>query len=191
MSGEVVARVFVAGRPRTKGHIEPVHIPGRSGRPCVYGSGKDRPLTQKWMKILGTSLQRQLGIVLSRDVALKRVRRIDAGPYAGPVEIHCFFRFDRELSMAEAAEEGEVWPSHTADWPTARGIGDEDTLRRSVLDALTKSGVIKDDSLSVGGMNYKRWCTEGEDAGVLIVVTRARTVEEIHAMFERELGLPQ
>lgn len=174
MSG-VIARLFVAGRPRTKGHMQPVHRRGTAGRPCTFGGAKDRPLLQAWMRTLGRSIQGQLGIRLTRsaDSGPARVQRVDAEPYAGPVEVHCFFRFDRVESGREAAEAGELWPSHAVEWPTTIGIGDEDTLRRAVLDALVKSGVIKDDSLSVGGMNYKRWCEAGEEQGVLIVVRPA------------------
>jgi hypothetical protein len=168
---EVIARVFIPGRPRTKGHIQPVHIPGRGGRPCKFGGGKDRPLTQAWMRTLGRELQRQLGIKIERVEG--KPRRMDAEPYAGAVEVWCFFRFDRELSAAEDAADGQVWPSHDLLWPTARSIGDEDTLRRAVLDSLTKSGVIADDSLSIGGGNWKRWTLEGEQAGVLVVVRPA------------------
>jgi len=174
MSAEVIARLFVAGRPRTKGHMQPVHRRGTAGRPCSFGGAKERPELVTWMRLLNWSIQHQLGIELGRSASDGRVRRIDdTQPYALPVEVHCFFRFDRELSRAEAAEHGSVWPSHASEWPTAISIGDEDTLRRAVLDALVKSGVIKDDSLSVGGMNYKRWCTPGEEAGVLIVVLPA------------------
>lgn len=175
MSGEVIARLFVAGRPRTKGHMQPVHRRGTKGRPCTFGGAKDRPLLQAWMRTLGQSIQKQLGIKMGRREG--RVVRADAAPYAGPVEVHCFFRFDREESEREAAEQGEIIPSHATPWPTTIGIGDEDTLRRAVLDALVKSGVIKDDSLSVGGMNYKRWCDPGEEQGVLIIVTE---VNETH-----------
>lgn len=174
MSGEVIARLFVPGRPRTKGHMTPVHRRGTKGRPCTFGGAKDRPLLQAWMRTLGRGLQDQLGVELQRRGTPPRVQRVDAEPYAEPVEVHCFFRFDREESRREAAEQGEVWPSHATEWPTAKSVGDEDTLRRAVLDALVKSGVIKDDSLSVGGMNYKRWCEPGEEAGVLIVVEPAR-----------------
>lgn len=123
------------------------------------------------MRIMGQQIQAQFGVRMGRVAG--RVQRIDAEPYAGPVEVHCFFRFDKRLSEREAAEAGEVWPSHDVPWPTAISIGDEDTLRRAVLDALVKNGVIKDDSLSVGGMNYKRWCEPGEQAGVLVVVREA------------------
>jgi len=188
----VIARVFVAGRPRTKGHMEPVHVRGTQGRPCRFGSAKDRPLAQAWMKTLGRALQDQLGIRMGKvDVpgkAVRRIARVDAEPYVGAVEVHCFFRFSREESRREAAEAGEIIPSHDTPWPTEKsgvgGIGDEDTLRRAVLDALTRSGVIKDDSLSVGGMNYKRWCEPGEQAGVLIVVESAC---DPYMLLQREL----
>lgn len=173
MSGEVIARLFVAGRPRTKGHMQPVHRRGTDGRPCTFGGAKDRPLLQAWMRTLGRGIQDQLGVELQRRGTPPRVQRVDAEPYAEPVEVHCFFRFDRVESEREAAEQGEIIPSHATPWPTTIGIGDEDTLRRAVLDALVKSGVIADDRLSVGGMNYKRWCEAGEEAGVLIVVTDA------------------
>lgn len=108
---------------------------------------------------------------------------MDAEPYAGPVRVDCFFRFDRAESQREAAEAGEIIPSHQTVWPTERsgagGIGDEDTLRRAVLDALTKSGVISDDSMSVGGMNWKRWTVGSEQAGVLVVVSPAPEPEYV------------
>lgn len=171
MSGEVIARLFVPGRPRTKGHMTPVHRRGTGGRPCTFGGAKDRPLLQAWMSTLGKSIQAQLGIKIAGPKGARR--RVDAEPYAGPVEVHCFFRFDRVESEREAAEQGEIIPSHATPWPTTIGIGDEDTLRRAVLDALVKSGVIADDRLSVGGMNFKRWCEAGEEQGVLIVVIAA------------------
>jgi hypothetical protein len=158
----MIARVFLAGRPRTKGHMI-----ARGNR----GGAQDRPLLHAWMRSMGIQLQRQLGIRMKRVGG--KVMRVDADPYAGPVEVHCFFRFEREESQAAGVSLGQVVASHSTPWPTVIHIGDEDTLRRAVLDALVKNGVIKDDSLSVGGMNYKRWCEEGEEAGVLLVVTEA------------------
>lgn len=189
-----MARLFVAGRPRTKGHLKTNHQRGAKGRPCKFWE-TEREELKAWMRTLGRSIQEQLGIVMHRSgpERMKRVVRIDAQPYALPVEVHCFFRFDRALSERAAAEAGEAWPSHASEWPTAISIGDEDTLRRAVLDALVKSGVIKDDSLSVGGMNYKRWCEPGEEPGVLIMVLGAPTPERQRArewlMVEQALQL--
>lgn len=166
--------VDIKGRPRTKGHIQPVHVRGRGGRPCTYGGGKDRPVLQQWMKIMGRQIQDQLGVKMERVGRGKaaKVRRVDAEPWAGPVDVSCVFRFDREESMAEAAQEGDVWPSHEAPWPIAISIGDLDTLYRAVNDALVKSGVIKDDRLIVSGTLKKRWTRPGELAGVEVVVMR-------------------
>lgn len=186
MSGQVIARLFVAGRPRTKGHMTPVHRRGTAGRPCTFGGAKDRPLLTAWMRTLNYSIQSQLDIVLEQVKGGKVVRR-DAEPYAEPVEVHCFFRFDRVESEREAADQGEIIPSHATPWPTTIGIGDEDTLRRAVLDALVKSGAIADDRLSVGGMNFKRWCEAGEEQGVLIVVQPSRdpaVIREVEATME-------
>lgn len=169
---EVIARVFVAGRPRTKGHLQTHHQRGSGGRPCKFWE-TEREELKAWMRTLGRSIQTQLGITIGRvDGA---VRRVDGGePYAGPVEVQAFFRFERQLSTAADAEPGEVIGSHQTPWPTAIDLGDEDTLRRAINDALVKNGVIRDDSLVVGtGNNWKRWCGPGEQAGVLIVVREA------------------
>jgi hypothetical protein len=135
------------------------------------GGAKDRPLLHAWMRTLNREIQKQCGIRLAKYGGT--VLRVDGGhPYAGPVEVHCFFRFSRRLSTAEAAA-GEVVESQNTPWPTVIHIGDEDTLRRAVCDALTKAGVLADDRWIIGGQNYKRWCVEGEEAGVLIVVEEA------------------
>lgn len=176
--GAVIASVFLAGRPRTKGHM------------IVRGKGAhDRPLLTRWMRIMGRQLQTELGITLGRRGG--RPARLDAEPYAEPVEVHCFFRFDREESQREAALAGELKPSYATPWPVTIGIGDEDTLRRAVLDALVKNGVIRDDSLSIGGMNYKRWCDPGEVAGVQLYVLAVRSgsgMDESVRSWERVLG---
>lgn len=164
---EVIARLFVAGRPRTKGHLKTHHQRGSGGRACRFWE-TERDELKAWMRVLGRSIQSQLGITLGRvDGA---VRRVDGGePYAGPVEVQAFFRFERQIGV-----NGEVIPSHQTPWPTAIDLGDEDTLRRAINDALVKNGVIADDSLVVGtGNNWKRWCEPGEQAGVLIVVRKA------------------
>lgn len=163
MGGEVIARVFVPGRPRTKGHMTP-----QGNR----GGAKDRPLLLAWMRTLNREIQKQCGVTLGRVAG--KVTRVDSQPYAGPVEVHCFFRFAPEIG-----KDGEVWSSQTSPWPTAWAIGDEDTLRRAVLDALTKAGALADDRWSIGGANYKRWCLPGEKAGVQILVREAPPVENV------------
>ena len=152
----IIAKVFVEGRSRTKGSLKPVHIRMGGGR-CKVSLTEDHALATPWKKRMIHALNVARASDVDRDQA-----------YADAVEIHCFFRFERERAVG-----GGAWPSHETLWPTAPDIGDEDKLRRNVLDALTQAHVIADDALSIGGANYKRWCVEGEQPGVLIVVHSA------------------
>lgn len=167
----IIARVFVEGRSRTKGSLKPVHIRMGAGR-CKVSLTEDHALATPWKKRMISAL-RAPGANLSVLTAL---------PYSGPVEIHCFFRFAREEAIG-----GGVWPSHESLWPTAPDIGDEDKLRRNVLDALTQAHVIADDALSIGGMNYKRWCDMDEQPGVQIIVHAAPDPEHIEWLEQQAL----
>lgn len=155
----MIARLFVPGRARTKGHIENFVTGRGSGKITVRNA--DREVLKRWMAVMISEIRKQLGITVAKQGG--KVVRTDGEPYAGPVEVFTFFRFQRE----------PTWPSHDTPWPTALDIGDEDTLRRAVLDALTQAGVLDDDRWVVGGTNYKRWCQPGEEAGVLIAVREA------------------
>lgn len=156
VGGGVVARLFVPGRPRTKGSLKPVHQRVAPGK-CRVSLTEDHALSTPWKKKM-----------------MAAMRPLAVSEYGGPVEVHCFFRFAREQAVG-----GGVWPSHASAWPTAPDIGDEDKLRRNVLDALTQSHLLADDALVVGGMNYKRWCTPGEEPGVLISVEAAPGPEHV------------
>lgn len=48
-----------------------------------------------------------------------------------------------------------------SDWPTAPKYGDDDNLRKSVMDAMTDVGIIKDDRFCMGGSTYM--CFDKED----------------------------
>ena len=165
MSSEVVARLFIPGRPRTKGSLKPMHRRGQGGRPCKVGLTEDHALSTPWKNTMVRALRLE-------QARMSGLRRPVAVAYPDPVEVHAFFRFERDLSVAERTM-GEVVPSHSTSWPTDDGIGDEDKLRRNVLDALTQSGLILDDRMVIGGMNFKRWVREDEQSGVLIMVNAA------------------
>jgi hypothetical protein len=153
LGGEGGSRVVVsvAGRPRTKGSLKPVHRKLGPGR-CSVSLTESGEYSKPWLQAIVRAIKAQC--VAER--------------YAGPVVVDCFFRFDRLCSTDPAL-----------DWPTREqgtyAHGDEDKLRRQVLDALTQSGLILDDSLSIGGANYKRWTwpEDGETCGVLIGVRPA------------------
>jgi hypothetical protein len=172
---EVITALFVAGRPRTKGSMAPFHVRGTAGRPCRI-SLRDSELSVDWKKTMIKALMRENGVRLARKrIGGKTlVERVDGGAaYAGPVEVHAYFRFA---------------PDHTTTidvggWPVQHDIGDEDKLRRNLLDALTQSHVLADDALSVGGQTWKRWCCDGEEPGVLFVVApTAWTAERVRLM---------
>jgi hypothetical protein len=62
-------------------------------------------------------------------------------------------------------------------------------LRRNLLDALTQSGLLADDSQVVGGQTWKRFVWPGEDAGVEFVVVAGRTPDQMHLAEQVTLGL--
>lgn len=146
-AGPVTIEAF--GRPRTKGSLKPVHIKMGPGR-CRVSLTESGEYAVAWKQAMIRAVREQCVI----------------GRYAGAVSVDCSFRFER-LSKADL----------DLPWPTrASGEfahGDEDKLRRNALDALTQSGLILDDALVVGGSTLKRWCDEGEFAGVIIVVRAA------------------
>lgn len=136
-------RVFCPGRARTKGSLKPTHIRLGGGR-CKVGLREDGEFSVPW-----------------KTTMIKAIRAAcECAQYAGPVEVHSFSRFERP--------DGTTTP-----WPVQHSIGDEDKLRRNLLDALTQSALLKDDAQVVGGQNWKRWCELGEPAGILFVVRQA------------------
>lgn len=169
---EPLARFFVEGRPHTKGSLTPELSRGKGGRMVVHlvESGK---FAVPWKNAMVRHIRKQFGITPVK--AGNKVLGFEPEPYAGAVEIECVFRFHRQIGVA-----GELWPSHDVDHPTSIDIGDWDKLLRNLLDALTQSGLIKDDSLVIGSRGtWKRWARNGEKAGVEVSVLAARDPEEI------------
>lgn len=135
--------VWTPGRPRTKGSLIPRHLAGRAGKRCKVWLTEDGEHSAAW-----------------KDAMVRAIRAACVCErYAGPVEVHAFFRFERE------GPEMDIWP-------IGRQYGDEDKLRRNLLDALTQSALLADDSLVVGGQTWKRFVAEGEapGAGVTFIV---------------------
>jgi hypothetical protein len=158
-------RLFVPGRPRTKGSMRPVHVKMGPGRCRVS---------------LTESGEHSIAWKTTMIKALRAECLCEAWPSA--VVVDTFFRFDasagQERKRGAALHEGEIWPGHPHLWPVenagAYAHGDEDKLRRNVLDALTQSGLIADDRLVVDGRSPKRFTRPGEEQGVVIVVRPAR-----------------
>jgi Holliday junction resolvase RusA-like endonuclease len=146
VSGEVIGRFFVAGRPRTKGSLTPQMSRGVGGKIRVHlvESGE---YAVPWKRTMIAEIKRAgVGIV----------------PYAGAVEVSATFVFAQQEGVSH-----EVWPSHRTLYPTAIDIGDLDKLLRNLLDALTQSGLIKDDSQAARIVSDKCWgVVQGVDVEV-------------------------
>lgn len=145
-----MVRIEVAGRPRTKGSLKPVHVKIGPGR-CRVGLTEDGEFSKPWKEHMMRAI-----------IASCRVERFE-----GAVRVDCDFRFER---LASEERRGDPWPIQPPG-PTAQG--DLDKLVRNVYDALTQSGLIKDDCLVVSGHALKRFVEAGETAGVRIVVSPA------------------
>jgi Holliday junction resolvase RusA-like endonuclease len=84
------------------------------------------------------------------------------------VEVRLVFFFQRQESV-----NGGPVPTHDTQWPTAITLGDADKLTRNVLDALTDSRMIRDDSLVTHLMVAKMWVPEDMAPGVQVLVMPA------------------
>ena len=144
-------RVWVPGRARTKGSLKPVHIRSGAGR-CRVSLTESGGESEAWKKIMITVIRGE----------------VECSRHDGAVRVDAEFVFAPETG---ADREGIADGSRP--WPTQNRYGDEDKLRRNVLDALTQSGLIKDDALVIGGSTLKRWTRAGEQAGVWIEVRPA------------------
>ena len=152
--GEVVGRFFVQGRPRTKGSLTPQMSRGAGGKLRVHlvESGE---YAVPWKR---TMIREIKGLAAAGEMHFG---------YAGAVSVNASFIFEQEVGA-----DGEVWPSHRTPYPTAIDIGDLDKLLRNLLDALTQSGLIKDDSQVAQISSVKQWRKPHlhKAAGVLVEV---------------------
>jgi Holliday junction resolvase RusA-like endonuclease len=160
LNAESGVRVFVPGRPRTKGSMKPVHVKMGPGR-CRVSLTESGEHSIAW-----------------KDSMIKALRASCAcAAWPGAVVVDTFFRFDASAGQERRRETQMSVPGAPAAWPVesagAYAHGDEDKLRRNVLDALTQSGLIADDCLVVGGSTLKRFTTTGEEQGVVIIVKSA------------------
>lgn len=144
-------RLFVPGRARTKGSLKPDHIRTGAGK-CVVRLRESGEYSVAWKKIM---------ISVIRGTC-------ECTRYEGAVRVDSTFLFAPESQVDVDEIAAGVLP-----WPTKDVYGDRDKLERNVLDALTQSGLIKDDRYVVDGIPLKRWVRPGEQAGVWIEVKPA------------------
>jgi hypothetical protein len=160
--GLTSVRIDVAGRPRTKGSLVPVHQRASAGT-CRVSLKESGEYSVAWKHEMVR--------------AIRGACRVERFP--GEVVVDTFFRFEK-LCLPD---QDMAWPTRVSG---EFAHGDEDKLRRNVLDALTQSGLILDDSNVVGGQCWKRWAMADESAGVLIRVHPAMTSDVSVRLMERE-----
>jgi len=146
---------FVAGRPRTKGSLTPQ--PVRNGRGQMKIRMTDTAESRLWLAEMVRSIRAEVGVKPAVS-GRKIVGWADGwAPIDVPVWVGATFFID------------PVWGGHSVeDWPypTAADCGDTDKLARAFGDALTQSGLIKDDRLIVRWSVEKVWKLTGDLAGV-------------------------
>ena len=129
---QVVVQTWVAGRPRTKGSMNAYCSKGRDHKLIWTEQVKD---SKAWRRTVAAHVQREVRAAYGDHLKLEV-----------PLELRCVYFFSRELEDRS-----------TDPYPTAMTVGDLDKLDRNILDALTSSGVIKDDRFIVRIMSEKRW----------------------------------
>lgn len=139
------AEIWVPGRARTKGSLKPV-VSGRGSGRIKVGLVESGEYSKPWKNTMIREIRAQVGPE-------------NCVHYDGPVRVICAFLFAPEGFELDACG-----------WPVAIEYGDVDKLERNVLDALTQSGLIKDDKLVVILESVKRFALRGEVAGVRIGV---------------------
>jgi Holliday junction resolvase RusA-like endonuclease len=149
---QVIAQTWIGGRPRTKGSLNAYCSKGRDHKLIWREQVKD---SKAWRLRMAGHLQREARAMYGPEHLLLEI----------PVELRLVYFFSRE------DEDRSTEP-----YPTAMTVGDLDKLDRNVLDALTSSGIIKDDRYVVRIMSEKRW---GKTPGVQ--VTLMQIPEEEHA----------
>lgn len=157
--GQILAMFRVDGRPRTKGSLKAVCTRSRSHAIRYQEEVKD---SSRWRRMVALAAQRHQREVHGGLLGLK-----------DPVEVRLVAYFERQLSRAAGCPDGVVIPSHRTDFPIDIHLGDADKLARNVGDALTDSGLIRDDSQIADFLISKRWATPEHPAGVEILVMTA------------------
>ena len=131
-----VMRIVVHGKPVPQGSVRSLG----AGRPSVHGNA-DR--LHPWRDSIITATQAAM---------------VEYGWERGdgPASVYGVFTFDRPKSHFTPRE---TLRTDAPSWPITRANGDLDKLARSVGDALTAAGAIKDDSQIASWMITKQYVT--------------------------------
>jgi hypothetical protein len=140
-------RVYVFGRPRTKGSLEPIGY--RANGSVILGEQVRG--SKAWRGVMAETVLRTLGAEF-----------VPGGfqgwwePYPGAVAVYATVFLPR-------GERVEPWPIRRTD-------GDQDKYQRNIGDALQDTRVIADDSCIVHWDVWKRWAAPAQQTGVRIEV---------------------
>jgi Holliday junction resolvase RusA-like endonuclease len=144
---QVILRTYVPGRPRSKGSLKNWCMKDRRHTIRSEEQVKD---SHAWRVKVAHQVQRECRGAFGEHLRLEI-----------PVELRVVYFFDRTA---------EDRPDEA--YPVAMGIGDLDKLDRNIGDALTSSGVIKDDQYIVRIVSEKRWAAEGGQPGAQITLLK-------------------
>ncbi len=152
---QVIIQTWVGGRPRTKGSMKAYCSRGRDHKLVWKEQVTD---SRAWRMKVAANVQGMARSLYGQDL------KLDV-----PLELRAVYWF---------RPEDEDLPDGAR--PTAMTVGDLDKLDRNILDALTSSGVIKDDRFIVRIMSEKRWARNGGPGGVQLLLMPA-PVEDLMA----------
>jgi crossover junction endodeoxyribonuclease RusA len=105
-----------------------------------------------------------------REAVVAEILRHGCGDrlFDEPMHVAVEFRFNRPATHY-GRHKGQPYLKPTA--PLYKtGTPDVDKCLRSTFDALTQSGLIKDDSFIVSVIGVKRYCLDGESEGAFIMI---------------------
>jgi Holliday junction resolvase RusA-like endonuclease len=139
-------RWFVPGVPQPKGNLRRNPHTG-----ALYDAN---PQLQTWMDSI------VLVVTASRPVPF---------PASQPVRVDRSYVMPRPASHWSGRTEGTLTPA-AADTYWHRTKPDLDKLDRAVFDALTRSGLIRDDSRIAGGNHWKVYAAPGQRVGLYLRV---------------------
>jgi hypothetical protein len=150
--------LWVAGWPRTKGSMKCLGARTRGGKHILV---EEVTLSKPWRTHVQNCIVRHVRAELPGQTW---------SVYEGAVLVDAVFHYERPATGIGVDLPYPTIPSG------ANANGDEDKLRRNILDSLQGCGLIKNDCMVVGhsmaGVT-KKWAPEGGASGVQIIVQEA------------------
>lgn len=106
---------------------------------------------------------RELVRIMAQDAVLK-----PRAPLQEPVTVDIHFAFARPKAHYHQRVGGPVLRSDAPQYVSTRSVGDIDKISRSILDALTDAGWLKDDSIVARLVAEKVWTDEAPCVHIVV-----------------------